>query len=174
MQTVLLVSSSYKVGNNSRVNTAVVFLLNFHKHCLSLDNMDTVVLLTKCPVAVRHSVHGTEEVFIVIKRPALGGCCLDLLPQLIGQPLSRNRVVISISGSPILRCKIKSDAAYCYIILGNVIGMDIRVGEVIYVFFNPVYEGWANRLYTAEIIPRLIQEVVIIKKCAAHRCKNRT
>ena len=61
--------------------------------------MHIIVTLTQSPKAIRRTVYGTENIFILVKRSVLGRNAFNLFPELLRQFFSGRCIIIRIDSS---------------------------------------------------------------------------
>lgn len=64
---------------------AVIFFVVSGKKRFKRYDMHIIVTLTQSPKAIRRTVYGTENIFILVKRSVLGRNAFNLFPELLRQ-----------------------------------------------------------------------------------------
>lgn len=77
---------------------------------LADNGMHVIIVTAQNPKAIRHTVYSANNIFIFIKRSALGGTALNLFPELLRKLSTGSYIVIGIYCPLFLASKIK-----CYV-----------------------------------------------------------
>lgn len=78
------------------MHPAVIFFVICSKKGLQVNDMYIIVVSAQGPIAVRHTVYGADDIFILVKRSVLGCAFFNSLPKLLRKPSSGSRIVIRI------------------------------------------------------------------------------
>lgn len=90
------------------MHTAVIVLVICSKKRFKLNDMHIIIMLAQGPEAIRNTVYGADNIFILVKRSIFCGTALDLFPELLRKLSAGSRIVIGIDCSLFLAGKIKS------------------------------------------------------------------
>ena len=63
--------------------TSVIVLVIGSEKRRKLDNVHVIIIGTQSPVAIRNTIYGADNIFILVKRSILCGTALNLLPKLL-------------------------------------------------------------------------------------------
>ena len=72
--------------------------------------MHVIIMLAQGPKAIRNTVYGTDDIFILVKRAVFRGTALNLFPELLSKLSTGNCIVIGIYRPLFLAGKIKGHA----------------------------------------------------------------
>ena len=73
--------------------------------------MHIIIMLAQGPEAIRNTVYGADNLFILVKRSVLRGAALNFFPELLSELSTGSRIVIGIDRSLFLAGKIKGYVA---------------------------------------------------------------
>ena len=82
-------------------------------------------MFAQSPITVRDTVHGADDIFILVKRSVFRGTVLDLFPELLCKLSTGSCIVISIDCSLFLIGKIKGYAADFDVSIASIFGVDV-------------------------------------------------
>ena len=93
------------------MHTAVIVLVIGGKKRRKLDDMHVIIVGAQGPVAIRNTIYGTDNVFILVKRAVFCGTALNLFPELLSKLSTGRCIVIGIYCSLFHAGKIKGYVA---------------------------------------------------------------
>ena len=99
------------------MNAAVIVLVIGDKKRRKLDDMHVIIVGAQGPVAIRNTVYGADNVFILAKRSVFCGTALDLFQKLLSKLSTGRCIVIGIYCSLFLAGKIKGYVTDFYILI---------------------------------------------------------
>ena len=73
--------------------------------------MHVIIMFTQSPKAIRYTVYGADNVFILVKQSVLCGAFFNLFPELLSEFSTGSCIVIGIYCPPFLTGKIKGYVA---------------------------------------------------------------
>ena len=86
---------------------SVIFLLVCRKEHFQRDDMHVIITLTQSPKAVRHTVYGADNIFILVKRSLFCGAVFNLIPELLCELSTGSYIKIRIYSLLFLVGKVK-------------------------------------------------------------------
>ena len=93
------------------MHTAVIVFVKYGKKRRKLNDMHVIIFGAQGPVAIRNTVYGADNVFILVKRSVFCGTALNLFPELLREFFTGNCIVIGIYRPLFLAGKIKGYVA---------------------------------------------------------------
>ena len=87
--------------------------------------MHVIIMLAQGPVAVRNTVYGADNVFILVKRAVFRGTALDLFPEFLRKFSAGSCIVIGIYCSLFLAGKIKGYVADLDVPISYILGVNV-------------------------------------------------
>ena len=91
--------------------TAVIVLVIGGKKRRKLDDMHVIIVGAQGPVAIRNTIYGADNIFILVKRAFFCGTALNLLPERLRKFSTGSCIVIGIYRTLFLAGKIKGHVA---------------------------------------------------------------
>ena len=82
--------------------------------------MHVIIMLAQGPKAIRNTVYGTDDIFILVKRAVFRGTALNLCPELLSKLSTGNCIVIGIYRPLFLAGKIKSHSTYVGLVKSSI------------------------------------------------------
>ena len=92
------------------MHTAVIVFVIGSEKRRKLNDMHVIIMFAQSPIAVRHTVYGADNVFILVKRSVFCGTALNLFPELLSKLSTGRCIVIGINRTLFLAGEIK-----CYV-----------------------------------------------------------
>ena len=74
--------------------------------------MHVIIMLAQGPVAIRNSIYGADNIFILVKRSLPCGAVFNLIPELLCKLSTGSYIVIRIYSLLFLAGKVKGYIAY--------------------------------------------------------------